>query len=319
MGTITPKDIFKNIIVSENNRTRSFNSVIMGDSDSSYVSLKRYMDRHNIDPSDEKEMIKLADQIQKKLENLVPLIFDPFFNVPDERKNILVPGREVVGKTGLFKPQKKRYAIHVIDDEGFAPKEGKDLKVVGIDVKRSDTPKFIQDFLKECLFMVVKNRATETELREYVDAFREKFRKMDPWDVGKPSTVSGITSLREKMVQYRARSGEKPDLFYARVAAINTNELISMSSDNTWRSIRDGDKASILYLLPGNQYGMEYVARPVDQPHVPDWFKALPIDQKKMETLLIDKKLEKIFGDSVGWDLSPKLFDDDEMVEELEW
>ena len=58
-------------------------------------------------------------------------------------------GREVVGRSGLF-ITKKRYAIQCLDIEGWQPEGGK-LKAMGLDLKRSDTPEFIQDFLEELL------------------------------------------------------------------------------------------------------------------------------------------------------------------------
>ena len=62
---------------------------------------------------------------------------------------IIKAGREVVGRSGVF-ITKKRYAIMCLDIEGYQPEGGK-LKVMGMDIKRSDTSEFVQDFLEECL------------------------------------------------------------------------------------------------------------------------------------------------------------------------
>ena len=60
--------------------------------------------------------------------------------------SVIKAGREVVGKSGMF-ITKKRYAIKCLDIEGYQPEGGK-LKIMGMDIKRSDTPEFVQDFLE---------------------------------------------------------------------------------------------------------------------------------------------------------------------------
>ena len=41
---------------------------------------------------------------------------------------------------------------------------------------------------------------------------------------------------------------------------------------------------------------MTSVAFPIDQEHLPDWFKDLPFDENRMEEALIDSKLENLFS-----------------------
>jgi hypothetical protein len=48
---------------------------------------------------------------------------------------------------------------------------------------------------------------------------------------------------------------------------------------------------------------MTSVAYPIDQDHLPDWFKQLPFDHAAMETALIDKKVHNLLG-VLGWDLN---------------
>ncbi len=56
---------------------------------------------------------------------------------------------------------KKRYAVLYYDKEGKrADVEGKDgkMKAMGLDLKRSDTPVFVQDFLSDLLYMVLQGK-----------------------------------------------------------------------------------------------------------------------------------------------------------------
>ncbi len=311
-------NLHRDIILKSRNGQPNFKSVIMGDSDSAYITLKHYMDRHGLDTHDDELIIELADKIQTRLEEVLPRIMNPMFNVPVERQSILVPGREIVGRSGLFKPQKKRYAIHVIDDEGFAPSDPKELKIKGIDTQRSDTPKIIQDFLKECMVKVLVDRVSYHELMVYVSKFKEELKKGSPLKFGTPSSVSNIHINSLALQEYEERNMNKPNIHYASMAAINTNKLIDMFEDHEWRPIADGDKVMTLYLKGNNEHGMNVVARPVDEPNVPEWFSSLPFDVDKMLDKMINNKVDRIFYDSIGWktkNINPNLEETSEVVD----
>ena len=87
------------------------------------------------------------------------------FHCLKSRAEVIQAGRESVAETGLF-ITKKRYAILIYDLEGYRQdvedKPGK-IKAMGLDLKRSDTPVFIQDFLNELLLMVLTKK-TEAEV-----------------------------------------------------------------------------------------------------------------------------------------------------------
>jgi hypothetical protein len=66
--------------------------------------------------------------------------------------------------------------------------------------------------------------------------------------------------------------------------------------------IQDGSKV-IVCKLRDNPLGMTSVAYPIDQDHLPEWFRQLPFDHDAMETALIDKKVHNLLS-ALGWDLS---------------
>lgn len=78
-------------------------------------------------------------------------------------------------------------------------------------------------------------------------------------------------------------------------AAMNWNHLRKRFNDNYSTEISDGMKVMVCKLLD-NPLGLTSVAYPVDQTHLPEWFKDLPFDHKAMEEGLLDKKLSNIFG-----------------------
>lgn len=298
-------DLYKEILSDSRAGKPRFKSVLMGDSDSAYITLKHYMERNNLDPTDDRLVIELADKVQEKIATVLPDIMNPFFNVPEERRRILEPGREIVGKSGIFKPQKKRYAIHVIDDEGIPPDDPKYLKIKGIDTQRSDTPKIVQDFLRECIIKVIVDRVSYDELMLHIEQFKDKLRSMNPWEYGATGRISNLSISQRDVEMFSERETDKPQLYYFVKAAMNTNSLMETHKERTWKPITDGDKVSVVKLVPNNRTGVDIVAFPVDEATVPAWFASLPFDVEATLVKMVDKKLDNIFRDSIGWVVRP--------------
>ena len=66
-------------------------------------------------------------------------------------------------------------------------------------------------------------------------------------------------------------------------------------------SIGDGSKV-IVCKLKNNPLKIERVAYPIDESHLPEWFKKLPFDHDTMENTIIDMKLKNLLG-VLNWDL----------------
>ena len=124
--------------------------------DSAYFSIEKTVGV--MPPRD--EIIKLYDTIGDITNDSFPEFMNKTFNTGIENGGIIKAGREIVGSTGLF-IKKKKYAILVYDKEGIRyDKDGKPgkLKAMGLDLKRSDTPKIMQEFLEEILIDLLTDR-----------------------------------------------------------------------------------------------------------------------------------------------------------------
>ena len=112
-------------------------------------------------------MVALYDKISEEVNGSFKSFMTKAFHCPSTRGEVIKAGRELVGSKGLF-ITKKRYALLYYDKEGertdTAGKEGK-MKAMGLDLKRSDTPVFVQDFLSDLLYMVLTGKS-ETEVLE---------------------------------------------------------------------------------------------------------------------------------------------------------
>ena len=77
--------------------------------------------------------------------------------------------------------------------------------------------------------------------------------------------------------------------------------LKKMYSDSYSQNIIDGQKVIVCKLLH-NPLNMTSVAYPIDELHLPQWFKDLPFDHKEMEKAIINNKIENLIG-VMKWDL----------------
>lgn len=301
-------------------RGEDLTHVVYGDTDSVYCTLEPFLKRNDIE-ADKETCVELADAFGEILNDHMQDFISKSFIIPRERANINDAGREVVFRKALFSNVKKRYALHIVKNE---EKDVDKLKVVGMETKRSDTPKHIQKFLEKCLEMVIKDDVEYEELKAHVKQYRdETFQGLEPWERGSPCGVNNLTTNAKVLASYESALSEgyydikKPRIHYSVKAAINTNTLIARFDETEWDYIRDGDKIEILYLLPNN-HGIDSVARKVGETYVPDWFKELPFDLERMEAKLLDKKLENIFG-ILGWTFVPPKNTYEEIFEEYDF
>ena len=85
-------------------------------------------------------------------------------------------------------------------------------------------------------------------------------------------------------------------------AAMNWNNLKRMHGDNFSMDIVDGMK-TIVCKLKDNPIGITSCGFPIDQPHLPQWFKDLPFNNDLMESTIVDQKVDNLLG-VLDWDLA---------------
>jgi DNA polymerase elongation subunit (family B) len=275
-------------------------SVIYGDTDSVYFSAWPVL-KHDIAkgliPWNKDTVVQLYDQIAEEVNATFPQFMLDDFHCPKSRGEVIKAGREIVADRGLF-ITKKRYAVQYYDKEGKRQdtdgNAGK-MKAMGLDLKRSDTPEFMQKFLEEILIKVL-NGAGETEILDRISEFRTEFKSRPGWEKGSPKRANNITDYQAK--EKKAGKANMPG--HVR-ASINWNTLKTMNGDKYSQQIVDGMKV-IVCKVKDNPLGYTSVAYPVDEMRLPQWFKDLPFDDSAMESAIINNKLENLIG-VLEWDL----------------
>jgi len=269
-------------------------SVIYGDTDSVYFSawpaLKDDVESGALDFNIDK-CITLYDQVCEQANTTFPDFMLRAFHCPKTRSDVIAAGREIVAQSGLY-ITKKRYAALVVDNEGFRTdtdgKPGK-VKAMGLDLRRSDTPVFMQEFLKELLLMVLTD-ASQEDVLQRITEFRKEFEQRPGFEKGSPKRANKIGHYQ----RLEEKQGKANMPGHVR-ASINWNTLKRMNGDKYSQEIVDGMKVIVCKLKP-NPLGYTSVAYPTDELRLPEWFKELPFDDAAMAETIIDNKLDNLIG-----------------------
>lgn len=259
-------------------------AIIYGDTDSCYY--KTY-------GKDKEDAIAIADAAAEGVNNSFPAFMRNSFYCQPGFDDLIKAGREVVGRRGLFQA-KKKYMIKVVDLEGVAVDK---MKSQGSEIKKADTPKIIQVFLKKTVDMILDGEDYE-KVVEYVNGQRKAILRDEKnvFLLGVAKQVNNVEAKYAEYLQY-SKLSEKPKGWtipgHVR-AAINYNEMLKIFDQGS-KMIKSGDKA-LIYYLKTNEYGLKSMALPAELMKFPQWFTDnFKVDIKLTEEKMFDSKLGKVF------------------------
>lgn len=270
-----------------------------------------------------KDAIAEADDIANYVNETFPEFMRQTFRCSSSKFDTLIKaGREVVGRRGLFLDAKKKYTIRVIDLDG---KPVWKLKMMGSELKKVDTPKVIQDFLKILMGQILDGdpsiqdrydkkeitaeeavdlvtQASELQLEKYVNKSRKDlvFRVENPIGLGAAKGINKLDAYYAEWERTEKNGVGKVNLPGHVRAAINYNELVQEFEGKGGKLLKSGDKGLIFYVKP-NHHNIKSVAIPVDFERFPRWFdEHFQLDLSATEQKMIDKKIQGIYH-ALGW------------------
>lgn len=288
-------------------------SIVYGDTDSCYFSaypiLKEEIDKGDIVWTKE-SIVELYNDLAKAVSATFPEFLLGKLNVPVKRSTgVIASSRETVSSSGIWMV-KKRYACMMYDKDGIRldgnGKPGK-VKAMGLDLKRADTPKFIQEFLSEILYDTLTDKG-ESVVIEKIRVFKEQFEDMKPWKQGTPRAVNKLSHYRDKLEDAGLKKLKGIKVGNLHVpghvsASLAWNTLKEINMDQHAMKIIDGQKIIVCKLKETSENRLSSIAYPVDEVHLPEWFLNLPFDTEGMQVGIVDKKVENLLG-VLKWDLS---------------
>jgi len=248
--------------------------VIYSDTDSAYFKTGA---------ENKEEAILIADHVAKQVnESYKPFMRDTFL-CNDGFDDIVKCSREIVSDRGIF-VDKKRYFLHIVDKDGKTPKPEKELKVMGLETKKTTIPKAIAKKLNSFIERFLKGESWNVIADDIVDYKDELTDSDDITLIGMPKGVNKV----EKYTQDYKMFGEKARLPGHVAASIHYNECLDKFNDKGSVRISSGMKIRVFYLK--TKCGkFRSIALPTDIEVIPEWF----IEHFKNQ-VDIDLQIEKL-------------------------
>lgn len=255
-------------------------SIIYGDTDSSYFKL----DFKSNQPD---KMVEQADSAVEEVNKTFQPFMQSRFLCQDGFDDIITAEREIVSDRGIF-VDKKRYILHVINDEG---KQVDKPKVMGLDTKKTTLPKHTAEKVNEFVERFLKGESWDKIAQEIVD-YKDQLRNSENvFDVGLPKGVGDMQHYT-KQYQLYGDDARLPGHF---AAAIYYNQCLEQYEDKESLPIMSSMKVRIFYLLGKNHGRFKSIALPTDIDKVPDWFiQNFNIDYDAHIKRLVDAPLNNI-------------------------
>jgi DNA polymerase elongation subunit (family B) len=262
--------------------------LIYGDTDSGYFSINSILPL-NATPE---FIIKVADAIGEQINDSFPEFNQRAFLCQPDYDGFIKTGRELVADRGFF-IQKKRYVIHVIDKEG---KRKDELKAMGVEMRKTTTPRDVKQFLRNSATMLLKGVPAK-ELDEYIVAYRDKIIDDVPlMEIGLPKGIKKIELYTEEF-----RNNPKTRIPGHTSAALLYNEFRERYKDNQSLQISSGMKIKVFnfkYEFEHDGRMFKSIALPTDTEEIPQWFADdfVPlIDRITHSKKLVDNMLHNMF------------------------
>ena len=233
-----------NILVNKltNNQTRM---IINNDTDSVYLSFE---DVVNVLCPDETDPFVITDKLDQFIKEIVtPDIQNQtqaLCEYLNNCENKMVWAREVISPVSI-NIAKKRYAMLVTDSEGVRFSKPK-LKIIGLESKRSSTPKWAKKGLEHCYQLALEDK--KDEMHRYITQFEKDFYKMPVSDIAIPRSVSSIEKYMDGKGGYIKGTPKHVK------AAILHNRIIDERNIAHVDKLKSGNKFKFVELIKPNPY-----------------------------------------------------------------
>lgn len=196
--------------------------------------------------------------------------------------------RECIADVAVFL-QKKRYVMHILDDEGLKVNK---FKYVGVEVVRTTMPNAIKPYAKkiiETMLLTQSQNQTNKLLNETFDVFKS----LSPEEIAFVMGVKGYEKYESQCKEFLVAKGMP-----IHVKSAYYHNLIMSKIDGKSETITSGDKIRYLYVEKQNKYGITTIGFKYNYN---DEFRNLfKIDYVLMFEKILFNSIER-FYDSVNW------------------
>ena len=261
------------------------------DTDSCYFVLDDLVKFYNINAVEDgkitKDFHKIVDGVTEFLNTEIIKWGEKVLNSKDCR---FIFKREKICDVACFF-KKKRYVLHVLDDEGIA---ANDFKYVGVEVKRTTMPPSLKPLVKNIIetMMLTQN---QQKTNHVVGDVYDKFIKLSVEDIAEVSGIRGLERYTTLCDGFKTAKGMPHHV----KAAYYYNELIKrLDIEKKYEKIQSGDKIRHMAVKMPNRFGIKKIAYKY---YYPEEFKQIfQPDYEAMFEKIVYSIVER-FYENVNW------------------
>ena len=274
--------------------TENEDYIVASDTDSIYLKLNSLVDKVCKDKTTEQKVDFIDKVAQQKIEPFIEKCFNNLADYTNAFEQRMVMKREVISDKAIW-TAKKRYMLHVLDDEGIRLTKPK-MKIMGIEAVKSSTPEVCRGKIKEAIdIMMTKDNDT---LIKFVADFREEFNQMTPEQISFPRSCNNLRKYRSSKDIFI-----KGTPIHVKGALIYNQKIKEHKIDHIYPEIQEGDKIKFIKLKSRNPFKNDVIS----------YITKLPREFKLNEYIDRDVQFEKTFItplsfilESIGWDVEKK-------------
>jgi len=261
------------------------------DTDSSYISIRPILDSLQQtlcnDGKINKSTYDLVQQIENDLNENITSWAQRNLNSKDPR---FVFKRECIADVGMFL-EKKRYVLHVLDDEGIPVNK---FKYTGVEVVRTTIPEPVKPYIKKIIeTMMLGQNFGETNkiLNETYDIFKG----LPVEDIAFAMGCKEYDKYASKCTDFNTCKGMP---IHVKASYMYNKILEKLNLDKKYEQIGSGDKVRYFYVQQPNRYGANAVGYKY---YYPEEFKDIfKVDRELMFDKIVYSIIER-FYDCVKW------------------
>ena len=276
--------------------------IVYGDTDSVYYHIEPFVEKYISEnpglPTN--DYVEWSDQFEQKV--IAPVIQQTIDDFAQElnayNKDKIGAEREIIADAAVFTAKKKYYA-RVRDNEGTRyPDDSPKIKVMGLEIIKSSTPKWSQKYLKEAIPHILDK--DENDLRNWVKSIKGEFIKADLNDI---AAVGGVSRIDYKL------DGSETVPIGSRAAIRHNMYIEDHNLTNMFTPIQGGDKCKRLYLQEPNEFHSNIIAFTND---------SFTKEIEKYDCVDFDTQFEKMFMKPLDLMVAPMNYDLEKETEALE-
>ncbi len=224
-------------------KTSDIDYIIAVDTDSIMVNFGPFV-KAVCPEKNTQETIKFLDKIcDKQFGDFIHKSLAELSDYINAKEHSMHMKRENICDRGIFL-KKKRYMLNVWNSEGKQYDEA-EHKVIGIELVKTSTPAIVRAKLREAIPILFHK--TEDDIRNFVNATKEKFYSETPENVAFPRGVSEIEKWQSSSNLYM--SGTPINV---RAAILHNHLVKTMGLEDKYQLIVAGTKIKYVYLKMPN-------------------------------------------------------------------